>query len=114
MEYANNMWAAMSDHAIIKLLGSYIKQQRQSQSKTQFQVAQDAGINRWTLSQLEKGKPVTLISVIQILRALDLLHVFDPFTVSPQISPIELAVRAHKKRVRIRPKKKKKQPKSDW
>ena len=107
-------WLSMNDRAIISSIGEYIKHQRLAQNKTQAQVAQDAGINRWTLSQIENGQAITMISFIPILRALNLLNVLDLFKIEPQISPIELAKLEQQKRQRARNKKSSNQSESDW
>jgi transcriptional regulator with XRE-family HTH domain len=98
-------WVQMSDVAIVKQIGSYIKQIRMQQNKTQAQLADTAGLNRWTISQIENGESITLTSFIQILRALDSLFVLNAFEVSDEISPLEYAkLKKHKKeRVRNKP-----------
>jgi len=93
---------SMSDRAIMSSIGEYIKHQRLSQNKTQAQIAENAGINRWTMSQIEKGEAINLSSLIQILRALDLLNVLDKFKIETQVSPIELAKAEKRKRQRAR------------
>lgn len=98
----NNDWTAMSDNAIIEAIGSFIKYQRLEQNKTQARVAKEAGINRWTLGQIENGESVTLTSLIRILRVLDMLHLLDIFTIEEIISPIEYAKLKEKKRQRAR------------
>jgi len=115
MENTNDNWAAMSDSAIISTIGDYVKHQRLAQNKTQAQIAEHAGINRWTLSQVENGEPVTLTSLIQILRALDLLHLFNIFEFEDEMSPIERAKRDKKKRKRARNADSQvEEPKTDW
>jgi transcriptional regulator with XRE-family HTH domain len=115
MENANDNWAAMSDGAIISTIGDYVKHQRLAQNKTQAQIAEHAGINRWTLSQLENGQAITLTSLIQILRALDLLHLFNVFEFEDEISPIELAKRDKQKRKRAHNAGSQvEEPKTDW
>jgi transcriptional regulator with XRE-family HTH domain len=92
-----------------------VKHQRLAQNKTQAQIAEHAGISRWTLSQLENREPVTLTSLIQILRALDLLQLFKIFEFEDEISPIELAKRDKKKRKRARNAGSHvEEPKTDW
>lgn len=100
MVNTNINWLSMSDKAIIVYIGKYIKQQRLNQNKTQTGVAESAGVNRWTLSQIEKGEPISLISLIQILRALNLLDILDNLKIQTQISPIELAKLEKQKRQR--------------
>jgi transcriptional regulator with XRE-family HTH domain len=103
----NNInWISMSDSAIINAIGTYIKRQRLEQNKTQAQVAKEAGINRWTLSQIENGESITLTTLIRILRVLDLLHLLEIFTVKEKISPIEYAKLKEKEKKRARPKNK--------
>ncbi len=106
MVKTNNIWVLMSDVSIIKAIGIYIKEQRLQQNKTQAQLAETAGINRWTLGQIENGEAITLLSLIQILRALDVLHVFNTFVVEQQISPIALAKLEKKQRQRASSSKK--------
>lgn len=116
MENTNMKWKAMTDAAIIQEIGAYVKNQRLQQNKTQEIIASAAGLNRWTISQLENGEPVSLQSLIQILRALDLLHVFDAFKIEKKISPLQLAKMEHKKRERARnhPTPKKNENDSTW
>ena len=104
----------MSDRAIVGEIGAYIKEKRLSLNQTQAQIAAKAGISRWTLSQLENGEPVTLLSLIQVLRAMDLLQLFDIFTIEKVISPIELAKIERRKRQRARGGDSEIQPESDW
>lgn len=104
MVKTNLNWVSMSDKAIIGAIGYYIRHQRLKQNKTQAQVAEDAGVNRWTLSQIENGSSVTLETLIRILRVLDLLHLLSIFTVDESISPIEYARKKEKLRKRARPK----------
>ena len=96
-------WQSMSDAALAQTIGSFIKHQRTQQNKTQNELAKTAGISRSTLSLLERGEPVTLLTLLQVLRMLDQLHVFNSFIVNPQVSPLLLA-KEQKKRYRVRKK----------
>lgn len=106
----------MSDTALLAILGNFIKRTRINQNKTQQQVAEAAGINRSTLVKIERGGGGTLLSFVQILRAIDQLQIFDRFEISHQISPIELAKLQHSERQRASKQKiiGKIRPKSDW
>lgn len=104
-----------SDLHYIEIIGEFVKTSRLAQNKTQQQLADEAGINRTTLVQLEKGKSVNLLSLVQILRALKKLHVFREMEIKPQLSPMQLAEIEQKQRQRARPEKTDKQkPQSDW
>ena len=104
IEKTSTDWVTMSDKAIIGAIGAYIRHQRLEQNKTQAQVAKESGINRWTLSQIENGGSITLATLIQILRALDLVHLLSIFTIEEIISPIEYPRLKEKKKKRARPK----------
>ncbi|MFI1771502.1 helix-turn-helix domain-containing protein [Thalassobellus citreus] len=114
MANTNINWTSMSDKSIIESIGSYIKQQRLNKNKTQAQTAEHAGVNRWTISQIENGEAISLTSLVQILRALDLLHVFNSFKIETQISPLELAKLEKQKRQRARNKNNNTQTESEW
>ncbi len=102
MANTNNNWTAMSDNTIMGAIGEFIKQKRLQENKSQSQLAKEAGLNRWTLGQIENGESITLTSLIQILRVLNLLHLLDIFTIDDKISPIEYAKMKEKKRLRAR------------
>lgn len=116
MEKSIKYWHAMSDPAILELLGKYIQQIRLQQNKTQQQVATAAGINRSTVVQIENGGGSTMISFVQILRALEQLQILEHFEVKQQISPLQLAKLEQNKRRRASTKKESsnKKTKSDW
>jgi len=104
----------MSDDAMIKTIGAFIKHHRMDQNRTQQEVANTAGINRSTLSLLENGDIVTVSTLVQVLRALGLLKIMDVFTIENQISPLKLAKLEEQRRKRARNKRKIEKPKSDW
>jgi transcriptional regulator with XRE-family HTH domain len=107
-------WLAMSNVALAQTIGNFIKHHRLEQNKTQDEVAKAAGISRSTLSLLERGEAVTIPTLLQVLRELNLLYVMDAFKVEQKISPIELAKLEQQQRMRARNKKDNDPPKSDW
>lgn len=82
---------AQSDLALLLSISNYIKYHRLEQNKSQNELAEQAGIDRATLSQIELGRPLNVLTLIQLLRALNKLHVLEVFVVKPQLSPIKLA-----------------------
>lgn len=104
----------MSDKALAGNIGNFVKHHRMEQNKTQENLATAAGISRSTLSLLERGKSVTVPTLIQVLRVLDQLQVMDAFHIEKQISPIMLAKIEQDKRQRAREKKQSDQPDNDW
>jgi transcriptional regulator with XRE-family HTH domain len=98
LSYKN--WNAMSDKALLQHIGNFVKHHRLDQNKSQEKLATDAGISRSTLSLLERGEPVALLTLIQVLRMLDKLNVLNEFTIEPTISPMMVAEMELKKRKR--------------
>ncbi len=86
-----NDWTSMSDKALAETIGTFVRHHRMEQNKTQDELANAAGISRSTLSLLERGETVTVTTLIQVLRVLDQLGVFNAFEVRETISPLALA-----------------------
>ena len=114
MGNTNTNWISMSDIAIVGKIGEFIKQERLKINKTQAHLADEAGINRWTLSQIENGEAITMISLIQIMRALNILYLLEGFSIKQEISPIELAKQDQQKRKRARNTDADNTKQSDW
>ncbi|MFT5070733.1 MAG: transcriptional regulator with XRE-family HTH domain [Chitinophagales bacterium] len=115
MANTNIHWLSMSDKSIVSIIGEYIKHQRLIQNKTQANIAEIAGINRWTMSKIENGEAISLSSLIQILRALNLLDLLNVFKIQAQLSPLELAKLEKQKRQRAsKSNEMNKQNKSKW
>jgi len=107
-------WIAMSDTALAQTIGAFVKHHRLLQNKTQEDIANAANISRSTLSLLEKGETITVPTLLQVLRVLDLLYVMDIFKIQEQISPIELAKLDQNKRQRARNNQNNNTKQSDW
>lgn len=94
-------WYSMSDPAIVAELCQALKQMRLQQNLTQEQLAGKAGLSRSAISKIELGKvSVSLITVVQVLRALQQFHILDSWKVASAISPIAVAKLAAKGRLR--------------
>ena len=81
----------MTDDAIIQTIGEYIRSVRLDRDLTQQQLGERAGVHRTTIRDLELGKRSTLLTLIQVLRALDQLQTLKNFKVSKELSPLERA-----------------------
>ncbi|NVK83854.1 MAG: helix-turn-helix domain-containing protein [Cytophagia bacterium] len=95
-------WSLMSDKALSEVIGGFVKHHRLKQQMTQAQAAKAAGMSRSTLSLLERGEPVNLMSLIQVLRVLDLLYVMEAFQMKEEISPLAYAKMKKKQKQRAR------------
>lgn len=107
-------WISMSDKALAKHIGTFVRHHRLEQNRTQDELASEAGISRSTLSLLERGEAVTLATLIQVLRVLDKLHLMSAFSVNESISPLALAKLQKEKRQRARGRKADKKEDTDW
>lgn len=104
----------MNDQGLLETIGDFIRKTRLAQNKTQSELANAAGINRSTLSQIENGSGGTLSTFIALLRALQKLAIFEQFVIQDQASPLELAKLDESGRQRARNKNKNEKPNSDW
>ena len=104
----------MSDHALAKQIGSFVRHHRLEQNQTQSTLAYAAGISRSTLSLLERGETVTLATLIQVLRVLDQLQIMNVFVVEKNISPLAMAKKQKEERQRASGKPKENTEDNNW
>lgn len=94
-------WYSMSDPAIVAELCQTLKHVRLQQNLTQQQLAEKAGLSRTAISKIELGKvSVSLITVIQVLRALQQFHILDSWKIASTVSPLAVAKLTAKGRLR--------------
>ena len=94
----------MSDRAILREIGRRLKRKRLEKNVSQQKLAELAGLNRTTIGEAERGTPFGVLTLVQILRALNALEEMDLFLPDPGISPLQLAKMKGKKRRRASPK----------
>ena len=94
----NKNWYAMTDNAIIEVLCKSIKQMRLNKNISQEELSLKSGVNRVTISRMETGKAINLLTLIQLLRALEQLDLIGYLNVEPEISPILLMEQQQKLR----------------
>lgn len=111
-----NNWSNLSDNALVKEIGKKLKQMRLNKNITQDELAKISGLDRTTISQLENGRPATLLTLVQVLRALDKLELLNIFSTEPEISPLEAAKLKRQTRKRASKKKDndKNEKESEW
>lgn len=102
---SHSRWNQMSDEALLRLIGNFIRKNRLNQNKSQEETALAAGLSRSTLSLLEKGEKVKTDSLLKVLRVLNLLYVMDIFKTGEVISPLEYAGLRKKVRKQASPKR---------
>ena len=102
--YSNNFYS-MSDSSIVNEICNGIKQLRLNQNMSQQELANRSGLNRVTMSRMESGRAVSLLTLIQTLRALGKLEILNAFNEEPEISPLKLFEIQEKYRKKASPKK---------
>src|SRR6201992_609349 len=63
------------DQALQEQLGSRLRALRLSQNESQEALARRAGVGKATLQRLEEGRSGTIVTLLRVLRALDLDNV---------------------------------------
>lgn len=96
------MWTEMSNPSILIKIGSRIKDTRIRHKKTQLDIATAAGISALTVANIEKGKSVSSLILISVLRELGLLENLEGLVPEAKISPLQLKKMRGKKRYRVR------------
>ena len=90
----------MSNPAVLLKIGQRIKETRIRERITQEELA--SGVSPLTVANIEKGKSVSLLLFICVLRSLGLLENLEQLVPEIRISPIELKKLQGKKRYRVR------------
>lgn len=90
----------MSDKAIVIEIGQRLRRKRLEKNMTQQKLADVAGVNRTTISEMERGNPFGVLTLIGALRGLDSLDAIDALLPDPGISPLQLARMRGKQRQR--------------
>jgi transcriptional regulator with XRE-family HTH domain len=93
----------MSDNAILREIGDRLKSKRLSRNLSQQRLAENSGLNRTTVRDIEKGNNSSLLTLIQLLRGLHSPEEFDSFLPEPGVSPLQLAKMKGKQRRRASP-----------
>lgn len=93
-------WHALTDLEILSEFGRRIRLARMERNLTQQMLAERSGLNRSTLRDLENGRSVNLLSLMQLLRSLDLLGKLDEFLPGSAQSPVLAHMQRERKRVK--------------
>ena len=100
----NRNWYAMTDAVVVKTLCQSIKQMRLNKNMSQDELAERSGISRITISRMETGKAINLLTFVQILRALENLELLNYLNIVPEVSPMMVMEERAKYRKKASPK----------
>lgn len=101
----NKDWYPLSNLKVVKTLCDSLKQLRLNKNISQEALAERSGVSRITISRMETGKAINLLTYVQLLRALEHLELLNGLVVEPEISPIFLMEQQEKYRKKASPKK---------
>ena len=95
---------SLTNDAIMRQIGSKLKELRIEKNMKQAELADAAGVSVFTISSVENGKATSLLTVIQLLRALEHLEYLDSFFQEEAMSPIAYAklMKKNKKKERVK------------
>lgn len=82
---------ALTDDAIMRQIGSKLKELRIIKGMKQTELSVASGVSVFTISAVENGKTTSMLTVIQMLRALEYLDFLNQFFQQQEMSPIAYA-----------------------
>ncbi|MCE5255298.1 MAG: helix-turn-helix domain-containing protein [Spirochaetaceae bacterium] len=91
----------MTDAAVLEELGARLARARIAASLTQTDLASRASVGKRTVERIEAGGSVQLISLIRVLRVLDLLGTLNAIAPEEGPGPMEMLERRGKVRRRV-------------
>src|ERR1700761_5545141 len=101
------------DEALQELLGSRLRGLRLSRNESQEELARRAGVGKATLQRLEEGRSGTIVTLLRVLRALDLDNL-DALVPAVENSPLAEARGERQARLRARGRSAPKDPPAGW
>lgn len=107
---SNINWSLLPDQKVVAQLGKELRRIRLERNMSQAEVATRAGLDRTTIVKLEAGRPATLLTLVQVLRAMGRLDVLDNFHHEPKPTPYQLVEQQAKYAVKQRKRASPKQP----
>ena len=82
--------ASRTDPEILQELGRRLRQLRMARGLTQAQAANQAGLDRTTVSRAERGENPNLLTLVRLLRVCGRLNALDSFIPEPEVSPLAI------------------------
>lgn len=95
---------AQTNGTIMRQIGSKLKELRIEKNMKQTELADAAGVSVFTISSVENGKATSLLTIVQLLRALEHLDYLNSFFQEEAMSPVAYAklMKKNKKKERVK------------
>lgn len=81
----------MQDEEILKKIGVKLKEVRLEANMKQKELSERSGLSMFSISQIETGHNTSLLSLIQLLKALNRMDLLEPFLKEREVDPELLA-----------------------
>lgn len=81
----------MNDEEILKKIGAKLKELRLEKNMKQKELSEKSGLSMFSISQIETGHNTSLLSLVQVLKALNNLDMLEPFLKEREVNPEMLA-----------------------
>ena len=94
----------LTNDAIMRQIGLKLKELRIEKNMKQKELSDASGVSLFTISAVENGKTTSMLTIIQLLRALERLDYLDRFFQEQAISPIAYSklLQNNKRRERVK------------
>jgi transcriptional regulator with XRE-family HTH domain len=96
-----NDWYSLTDSEVLIEFGIRIRLARMDKNLTQQMLADRSGLNRSTIRDLENGHSVNLLSLLQLLRSLELLEQLNLLLPGSSQSPVLAKLLHERRRVKL-------------
>lgn len=81
----------MNDEEILKKIGSKLKELRLEKNIKQKDLSEKSGLSMFSISQMETGHNTSLLSLVQVLKALDRIDMLEPFMKEHGLGPEQIS-----------------------
>jgi transcriptional regulator with XRE-family HTH domain len=112
--YAMFKLKTMTDDAVLEELGRRLERRRLDLQLTQAKLAEEAGVSKRTVERIEAGAAAQTLSLIRILRVLDILQGLDQLIPETGPRPMDLLKLKGKERKRASSSSAANQPGEVW
>lgn len=82
---------SLTDTALLERIGNKVKSRRMANQLSQAKLAECAGVSLSSVQYIEAGHNVSILLLVQVLRALRSLDLLEPFVIDEPVSPIAYA-----------------------
>lgn len=77
----------MNDEEILKKIGAKLKEIRVERNMKQKELSERSGLSMFSISQIETGHNTSILSLVQILKALDRMDMIGPLLKDKEVDP---------------------------